>query len=656
ECIERFGRTERRAKRLKQIEGNWGRFEPVQGQAAGKGATLQFRFRNATHVRFTAYRIKIDLLLEDIMRYLESKPMPVDRKKLNISNIGYRIVCRDERRYLGEQVAEWEMELEPAPRHWDRRVTVTTPLQQPGAYLIKAQVRDGNLSRIVMWLSETAIVKKRLADGTLLNLLDARDGRPLPGMQVQLFGFRIVRRGPGRRDLRLQISRFSRESDGEGKVLIRSDEAPQEFQWLIIARDDRRLAFLGFSSLWPGWRQPQWPAVRQRAFAITDRPVYKPGDTVQFKLWVRQASYELKAVSIFAGRPFQVQIRDPRGTKVFQKLLVADEYGGIEGEFKLPQNASLGRYSLSVPRYGGTWFRVEEYRKPEYEVTVEGPKEPIKLGEAFSVTIKAKYYFGEPVTEAKVKYRVMRRAYRGGWFPVRPWDWLYGPGYWCQRSMPNWLPRGATMHMIARRPAWLPWPAEPPELVAEGEIPIGSDGTVQIQLDTSLTAELFGDRDHRYEIIAEVTDKSRRTIVGSGHVVAARKAFQVFVAPHRGYYRVGDTVKVHIDARTIEGKPVSGDCKLVLYRLVHKPGGDPPDEVAVQSWQLQTDAEGRARAVMKASAAGQYRISATVTDADGRQVEGAVVLTIIGDAVDPSLFRFNDLELALDKEEYRPGD
>ena len=62
------------------------------------------------------------------------------------------------------------------------------------------------------------------------------------------------------------------------------------------------------------------------------------------------------------------------------------------------------------------------------------------LGEKITATIKAKYYFGSPVTKAKVKYKVNRTSYDERWYPVGPWDWLYGPGYWWFAYDYDWYP------------------------------------------------------------------------------------------------------------------------------------------------------------------------------------------------------------------------
>ena len=82
-----------------------------------------------------------------------------------------------------------------------------------------------------------------------------------------------------------------------------------------------------------------------------------------------------------------------------------------------------------------------------------------------------------------------------------------------------------------------PWAA------TEGFDEIGPDGKVEITIDTRLAKELHGDTDHRYEITAEVTDQSRRTITGQGSVLVTREPFEAYVWLDRGYYREGDTVR-----------------------------------------------------------------------------------------------------------------
>src|SRR5207302_2400830 len=126
--------------------------------------------------------------------------------------------------------------------------------------------------------------------------------------------------------------------------------------------------------------------------------------------------------------------------KVFEKTLNTDDYAGLEGDLVLAKSAMLGVYHIQVGEHGAGSFRLEEYKKPEFEVKVEAPREPIRLGEKIEATIQAKYYFGAPVTKAKVHYKVLRTSYASTWYPRGDWDWLYGRGYWWFASDYPWYP------------------------------------------------------------------------------------------------------------------------------------------------------------------------------------------------------------------------
>ena len=149
-----------RQKRLDQIVGNWGRFETVNVQPAGVKSTVEFRFRNGDKVSFEAHAIKVEKLLEDVKAYLQANPGRLDWERLNIGNIGYRLVEKQQTQYLGDKVASWEVELKPRPAHVDERLTVKTPLDKPGAYLLSGKMANGNLSRVILWVSDTAIVQE----------------------------------------------------------------------------------------------------------------------------------------------------------------------------------------------------------------------------------------------------------------------------------------------------------------------------------------------------------------------------------------------------------------------------------------------------------------------------------------------------------------
>ena len=192
----------------------------------------------------------------------------------------------------------------------------------------------------------------------------------------------------------------------------------------------------------------------------------------------------------------------------------------------------------------------------------------------------------------------------------------------------------------------------------ESEGQIGPDGTVEVTIDSSAAKDLHGDMDHKYEVSAEVTDQSRRTITGNGTVLAAREPYQVHVWVNSGYYRAGDTVKAEFSAQTLDGKPVKGLGKVSLYQVnyVEKEGDLTPQEKEVGTWKVQMNDEGHASLQMKAAQAGQYRMACKVTDEADHVVDGAYVFNVVGENFRSEDFRFNEIELIPDKKEYASGE
>jgi hypothetical protein len=662
QAIERSTGDERTIseQRLNQIVGNWGQFGSAMSQPAGRGATVDYRFRNAKQVEFIAHEIDVRRLLDDVKTYLKSKPKQLQWEQMNVSDIGYRLVQEDQKKYIGAEVARWKLDLQPREKHFDKRITVTTPLQKAGAYLVTANVAGGNTSQIVLWLADTAIIRKPMTNKSFYFVADAVTGAPIEKANVEFFAYRQKHVDGNNYQVETKDSAEYTDENGEALLPIPSDTkdpTAREFQWLAIATTKAgRLAYIGFHNIWRSdYYDAQYNEVK--TFAITDRPVYRPSQTVQFKFWIRHAQYDASDESEFAHKSFVVEIRNPKNEKVYSDTLTSDSYGGIAGKFELPSDATLGQYQLTVVNRGGGTFRVEEYKKPEYEVTIDAPTEPVMLGEKITAKIRAKYYFGSPVINATVRYKVMRSEHTARWYPPGPWDWLYGPGYWWFAYDYDWYP--GWRDWGCRRPApWWFWSQpSPPEIVAQREVTIGADGTVSVEIDTSIAKTLHPDDDQRYTIETEVVDQSRRTIVGTGEVLVARQPFQVNAWVDRGFYHVGDTIKANFAARRLDGKPVEGTGKLQLLKITY---GDAPDrkpvETEVKNWSLPTNAEGLSDIQLKASEKGQYRLSYQVTDKAGHAIEGGYLFTIIGEGFDGSEFKFNNLEIVPDKRDYAPDE
>ena len=663
--IESFGagRNAWKTKRLQQIVKNWGRFESTTASVAGKGANLDYRFRNGKTVSLTAEKINIELLADDAIEHINSKPQRIDWNKIAITNIGYRLINGDGAKYLGKQVASWKKKLDPKKGHYDSRVTIKTPFSEPGAYLVTAKMDDGNTSKIIVWLSDMVIIRKPLSEKSLYFVADAVSGAPVANATLKFFGYKQTYQNKtvnGRRTStrKIETREFVQKADANGQVIVPQSKLENGYQWLVRGSTKTgRRAYDGFRNLWHNKiYDPEYNATR--TLVVTDRPVYRPGNKMQFKIWTRHAQYDKEFVSQFANKSITYEIRNPKGESVLKKSLMADEFGGISAEFTIPTDAMLGQYFIQCSNgsVGGNRFRVEEYKKPEFEVKIEAPTDPIKLGEKIAAKVEAKYYFGAPVTNATVKYTITRQEYNNTWFPEADWDWCYGPGYWWFGYDTPWFKGfGRWCGCFRPFPWWGPKYQAPPEVIAQREVKIGEDGTVEIEIDTALAKEIHGDQSQKYSITAEVRDSSRRTIVGSGSVLVAQQPFKVFTWLDRGFFKTGDVIKANFQAQTLDQKPVQGLGQLSLLKITYD-ADQKPVETEVGSWKVDTDEAGFASHQIKPNQAGQYRLSYELTDSEKNKIEGGYVFTVIGKSFASEKYRFNNLELIPEKREYRAGE
>ncbi len=193
----------------------------MRTQPAGRGAAVDFRFRNGRRVHFEARELLHEKLLKDVKDYIslvaEAARLAAGRTSTTSATAWSAM---NQQQYLGRPVADWDLDLDPLPRHFDRRITVTTPLQKAGAYLLTARMEGGNTSRIVVWLDDTVIIKK-IARGQGVLLHRRRTHRPA-GAAGRRRAVRLAFGAGGRTGMSSasRPGRSQSRADGEGQVQV----------------------------------------------------------------------------------------------------------------------------------------------------------------------------------------------------------------------------------------------------------------------------------------------------------------------------------------------------------------------------------------------------------------------------------------------------
>ena len=361
-----------------------------------------------------------------------------------------------------------------------------------------------------------------------------------------------------------------------------------------------------------------------RGYVYTDRPVYRPGHTVHFRgvlRWRTASGYDVPA-----GKPVSVEIQDAEQKALYRKTLTTNANGTIHDDFVLGSAATLGNYFIEVKsgedQAGGN-FEVEEYKKPEYEVRVTPLKPRVLQGESVQAAIDSRYYFGEPVSGAKVQYSVYRDRY---WFPL----W-YDP----EDDM------GAQPE---------PEPEESGDEVAQGEGQLDNDGKLTIRFETTQSENKF---DYSYRVEARVTDQGKREITGKGWVVATYGSFLVNVRPERYVCAPGAPAQFLVEARDYDSKPVNAR---VHVELLHWNWRDTANSPVVATTDVETGPGGSATASLPIPReGGTYRVRATAVTPEGREVEGDSYAYVAGGG-EFGPRGGTDVKIITDKKTYQAGD
>ncbi|MFQ5844120.1 MAG: MG2 domain-containing protein, partial [Planctomycetota bacterium] len=420
-------------------------------QLPGEPARIQLSYRNTSKVWFVARSIDHEGFMREIRRQgIDSKGRFRNFHQLrnwhswfvngyDDDNELHRLAAR----YTGREVARWADPVQDDGTHRYATATLQTPLRRSGAYLVHAYLREppkddarrsgadalrlGD-SRAVVALTDLAIVDKRVERGNLYFVCDAQGGAPVPQASVEVLEVWSTYDRKRRRSF-WHWAKHDLTTDEQGLAqLERTQSRPSQLHLLVRAGsgEHKRLAWSGMSY----WSRYNPSRMRDGLFAycITDRPVYRPAPKVRFKVWLRRMRSGI--LENQPDRQVQVIVYDPRGNKVYETTQQTDQYGGLDGELTLGEEPPLGVYRIYIAGQsyvGGQNFRVEEYRKPEFEVGVAPGKTHTRLGDEVTARIRATYFFGGPVTEATVKYKVFREEYRHRYYFPGRWDWLYGP-------------------------------------------------------------------------------------------------------------------------------------------------------------------------------------------------------------------------------------
>lgn len=279
-----------------------------------------------------------------------------------------------------------------------------------------------------------------------------------------------------------------------------------------------------------------YPSNDYKVYTYTERPIYRPGQTVYFKGIARKI--EDKGLKNLANQTVKVTIKNPDDEVIKEINLRTNQFGTYNGTIELPEEAKLGAYYINTSigqSDSSCYFEIAEYRKPEYKVEIIPGSSIVQGGNEAHATIKANYFFGYPVKNAKVKYTVYARP---DW--SMQWKLLPRPDYYA--FFDDWEEDNNYYGYSSGN------------IITEGYAQTDENGEAKISFDTKKVQVSnddfysYGDSlPQDYKVEAEVTDISRQTAIGSGHFNVTAGNFALFIDPEYYVYTQNQDIKVKVN-------------------------------------------------------------------------------------------------------------
>ncbi|MBB6051644.1 alpha-2-macroglobulin family protein [Armatimonas rosea] len=379
---------------------------------------------------------------------------------------------------------------------------------------------------------------------------------------------------------------------------------------------------------------------------ITDRPLYRPGQTVHYKTILRRPTPgNATAYRLPAGEPAVVTLTDPNGLELQKETKTVTASGAVIGEFTVNPEGQTGFYDLKVEVAGKRHLQsieIASYRKPEFSVSVTPKQLRLLRSGRLDATIAATYYFGAPVANAKVRWSLTRETdwsadYDNTGWPGMEED-LAGEDYGSGSLVADGEGRlDDTGHLSLS----LPTEPEKPEPKEEAE---DSDEP---------TRPHFPAQTERYKLTAYVTDNAEREVEQSADVSVTAADVKVALTPEGYLARAGQPTRLFITVRDHEGKAVAN--APVTLRVEHQEKKGPVAVMAPLTGKSGED--GRTTLTITLPKSGDIDLIATARDSAGREAQTHQTLWVTPrDEVAEDSTRLAGLTLATDKRSYAPGE
>lgn len=470
---------------------------------------------------------------------------------------------------------------------------------------------------------------------------DLRNGAPLPGVEVTL-----------------QPSGAASLTDADGLARLALSAQPAT---ILVGRLGDDTAVLPRSTSY--WDDYGWTSYGQndelRWYVFDDRAMYRPGEEVHVKGWVRHVGAGVDGdigLERLAGAAVRYQVMDPQGNTLHEGATDLNDLGGFDLAFTIPAASNLGYASIyfqmaqlaGAPLSGQEYyhsFQVQEFRRPEFAVTARNETTgPYYLGDTAVAAVSAQYYAGGPLANAETTWDVSAQATS------------YTPPNWSDFTFGVWTPWWRDFGYSADMPVYGGYFNDEGSQSLDYSARTDATGNHYLQMDFIRADE---PRPYSVQANARVMDVNRQAWAASTTLLVHPSKLYVGMRSNSIFVEPGDAIAVDLIVVDVDGNAVADaaiSARMARKDWVFEGGKWQAVEVDEQTCAIASAVE-PVTCSFTATEGGEYTISATVRDDAERLNRSEMTRWVSGGGAIPSRnVEQETILLAPDKPDYQPGD
>ncbi|MBX7174925.1 MAG: Ig-like domain-containing protein, partial [Pyrinomonadaceae bacterium] len=499
--------------------------------------------------------------------------------------------------------------------------------------IVEPPVKDENFEPIAKWIQVTNIGLDAFADDEQLNVYvsNLRDGKPLGNVQMSL------------------ANSSNGVSDDKGMANLKLLPSKNKTTNYLIAKQGNDSAILTNGEYYNYEEENGWFLGNNkdslRWFVFDDRKMYRPGDTVSIKGYLRKITGgKLSDISELADAVSKVDyvLKDAKNIEIAKGSAQLNAFGAFDLQLKLPETINLGYQRLELKTVSNldekeTFhnFQVQEFRRPEFEVNTEVESSaPFYLGDSATIVTEAKYFSGGGLANAETDWDIS--ASPTDYTPPNREDFTFGTftPWWGYHYRSDWESRTSE----------------------DFKSKTDFEGKHRVALDF---VKANPARPYKIEARANIQDVNRQTFSGSTSLLVHPSKLYVGLRTPKTFVQAGEpfkleTITTDIDGKSVADAPVSITAELKDWQQVK---GEWQDVVVdTQKCELKS-ASDVSSCDFTAKQGGTYTITARVLDEKERPNESELTVWVAGGKRETVTdVQKQDVELIPDKKEYEPNE